>query len=525
MATIVMTEISTKTHKKGLLGSLFTISAFTLVSRILGLVRDVVFASFFGATAMMDAFNVAFRIPNLFRRFFGEGAFNQSFVPVFSEYYEKKRDQLPLFIAEVSGSLGIVLLGVTIAGIFFAPELVMLFAGGFKSYPEKFTVTTELVRIMIPYVFLICMLAMYSSVLNSLDRFALPALLPSFLNIAMIVGAFLSVQFLEIPIYGLGYAVIIAGVIQCLIVMYSVRRQNLLTHLPKVAFGAPGVKQVIILMIPALIGSSSSQINILINTQLASRLETGSVTWLYYSDRLVEFALGTVAVALGTVVLPKLSRLSASNDKEGFEKTVNWGIRLALILGIPSSIGLILLAEPLLALLFMRGAFTLNDVLMSAKSLVTYGTSIAAYFLIKILAPVYYARQDTKTPLKFGLISIGMNIVLQFILVKHYAHAGLALSTSIAAWANALLLLAGLHYLGIYHLKNLFKGKLWVVVPANLVLAIFLYWMSQYSSFWLEGQFLMRLLGLFGIILVSIIGYFGCLHILGFSLRQFRNIS
>ena len=520
-----MAEIAQKTNKKGLLGSLFTISALTLVSRILGLIRDMVFASYFGATAMMDAFNVAFRIPNLFRRFFGEGAFNQSFVPVFSEYYEKKRDQLPLFIAEVSGSLGIVLLGITILGIFFAPELVLVFASGFKSDPEKFALTADLVRIMIPYVFLICMLAMYSSVLNSLDRFALPALLPSLLNIAMIIGAFLSVQFLQVPILGLGYAVLIAGVIQCFIVMYSVRQQRLLTHVPKVAFGAPGVKQVIVLMVPALIGSSSSQINILINTQLASRLETGSVTWLYYSDRLVEFALGTVAVALGTVVLPKLSRLSATNDQEGFEKTVNWGIRLALVLGIPSSVGLILLAEPLLALLFMRGAFTYNDVLMSAKSLITYGTSIAAYFLIKILAPVYYSRQDTKTPLKFGLVSIAVNIVLQFILVKYYAHAGLALSTSIAAWVNALLLMFGLHYLGIYRLGRLMTGKLWVVIPANILLAGFLYWASQYSDFWIHSSLWLRLCGLMGVVIVSVIGYFACLHLLGFSLKQFRKVS
>lgn len=520
-----MVDVAKKAKKRGLLGSLFTISALTLVSRILGLIRDMVFASFFGATAMMDAFNVAFRIPNLFRRFFGEGAFNQSFVPVFSEYYEKKRELLPLFIAEVSGSLGIVLLMITALGMLFAPELVLVFASGFKSDPEKFALTAELVRIMIPYVFLICMLAMYSSVLNSLERFALPALLPSLLNIALIVGAFLSVQFLDIPILGLGYAVIIAGVLQCLIIMRSVKQQNLLTHAPKVAFGAPGVKQVIVLMVPALIGSSSSQINILINTQLASRLETGSVTWLYYSDRLVEFALGTVAVALGTVVLPKLSRLSATNDREGFEKTVNWGMRLALVLGIPSSVGLILLAEPLLALLFMRGAFTYQDVLMSANSLVTYGISIAAYFLIKILAPVYYARQDTKTPLKFGLVSIVVNIVLQFILVKYYAHAGLALSTAIAAWVNAALLMIGLHHLGVYRFGYLLRGKLWVVIPANILLGLFLYWVSHYQSFWIDSSLWLRLIALMGTIGISVVGYFLSLHLLGFSLRQFKTVS
>lgn len=516
--------IQTK-KKRGLLGSLFTISAWTLVSRILGLVRDIVFASFFGASAMMDAFNVAFRIPNLFRRFFGEGAFNQSFVPVFSEYYEKKRNQLPLFVAEVSGSLGIVLLAITALGILFAPELVTVFASGFKADPEKFALTADLVRIMIPYVFLICMLAMYSSILNSLDRFALPALLPSLLNIALIIGAFVSVEFLEIPIMGLGYAVLLAGILQCMIVMMSVRRQNLLTKMPRVAFGAPGVKQVIVLMVPALIGSSSSQINILINTQLASRLETGSVTWLYYSDRLVEFALGTVAVALGTVVLPKLSRLNALNDREGFEKTVNWGIRLALVLGVPSSIGLIILAEPLLALLFMRGAFTLYDVKMSALSLVTYGTSIVAYFLIKILAPVYYSRQDTKTPLKFGLVAIGVNIALQFVLVRYYAHAGLALSTSIAAWVNAMLLMMGLHHLGIYRIQRLWTGQLWVIVPANIMLGIFLYWVSTYQDFWFDSGLLPRLAALVVVMMVALVGYFATLHVLGFSVKQFKNVS
>ncbi len=507
--------------KKSLFRSLFTVSAFTFLSRIMGLARDIVFASFFGASAAMDAFSVAFRIPNLFRRFFGEGAFNQAFVPVFSEYrLQKSRAELKLFLAEVSGSLGIVLLFIALLGVLFSPQVVMIFASGFLQDEAKFLLTSDLVRLMIPYVFFICMTAMYSSVLNALDQFAVPAAAPILLNIALIAGALVSPLF-NIPIMALGYAVFIAGVLQMGALLFVVYRQGLIRS-PKVAFRSPGVKQVMFLMLPAIIGSSSSQINILINTQLASRLETGSITWLYYSDRLVEFAIGTFAVALGTVVLPRLSRLHTEGDEKGLRATIDWGMTLSLLLGIPAMLALILLAEPLLALLFMRGEFSYFDVQMAARSLSTYALSIPAFFIIRILAPVYFSRQDTKTPMFFSLISIATNILLQFILVRFYQHAGLALSSSIAAWVNAGLLAFGLYRGEIHNFIGLWQKRTLALIPANGVLVALLLWIGTYEQFWIEGGLLLRLIAmLFTVIIVALL-YFGVVHLFGLHLSSLK---
>lgn len=507
--------------KPSLFRSLFTVSGFTFLSRVMGLVRDIVFASIFGATAAMDAFSVAFRIPNLFRRFFGEGAFNQAFVPVFSEVrLERTKDELKRFLAEVSGSLGLILLLITIIGVVFSKEMVLLFASGFAHDAAKLALTQDLVRLMLPYLFFICMTAMYSSVLNALNKFAIPAAIPILLNIFLIGGALISTLFVE-PIIALGYAVFIAGICQMLILFWAVKQEGL-TMMPAVNFKSPGVKRVIFLMLPALIGSSSSQINILINTQLASRLETGSITWLYYSDRLVEFAIGTFAVALGTVILPRLSELNTKGDMKNLSKTIDWGIQLSLIIGIPAMLGLVFLAEPLLAILFMRGEFYETDVLMAAKSLVTYALSIPAFFIIRILAPVYFARQNTKTPMYFSLIAIGVNIILQFILVKHYQHAGLALSSSIAAWINALLLAIGLVVMHIHHFNELFTRRILALIPANIVLMLMLYWLQTFHVFWFEGAFAIKMLVMIIAIIAIIILYFGVLHLSGYSLARLK---
>lgn len=507
--------------KSSLFRSLFTVSGFTFLSRIMGLVRDIVFASYFGAGAAMDAFSVAFRIPNLFRRFFGEGAFNQAFVPIFSEYrLEKSVDELKRFLAEVSGTLGLVLLLITIVGVLFSSEMVVLFASGFVHDSEKFALTQDLLRLMLPYLFFICMTAMYSSVLNALNKFAIPAAIPILLNIFLIAGALLSHYFGE-PIMALGYAVFLGGVVQMVALFYAVKREGLIT-MPRIRFSSPGVKRVMFLMVPAIIGSSSSQINILINTQLASRLETGSITWLYYSDRLVEFAIGTFAVALGTVILPRLSELQTKGDTENLGKTIDWGIQLSLIIGVPAMIGLIFLAEPLLALLFMRGEFYEADVMMAARSLVTYSLSIPAFFIIRILAPVYFARQNTKTPMYFSLIAIAVNICLQFILVEYYQHAGLALSSSIAAWVNALLLAGGLVVMNIHHFNALFTKRILALLPANGVLVLILLWMQSFKPFWFEGAFILKMPIMIVAIVAAIILYFGVLHLSGFSLARLK---
>ncbi len=508
--------------KKSLLRYAITVSSLTFVSRIFGLIRDITFASFFGASAAMDAFSVAFRIPNLFRRFLGEGALNQAFVPVFSEYRVKHTaDDLKLFLSQISGTLGIVLLGLTMLGMIFAPQIVVMFAAGFKSDPIKFALTIELVRVMFPYVFFICLTALMAGILNSLNLFALSSITMMLLNVCMISAAYLS-QYFTSPLIVVGYGVLVAGFLQLSIPYYVVWNKGMIGP-PKVAFGSAGVRRVMTLMVPALIGSSSAQINMLINTQLASRLPTGSVTWLYYSDRLTEFVLGTVAVAMGTVLLPRLSKLHAETDHKTFGHTVDWGIRLAFIIGIPSTIGLMMMARPLLAVLFMHGHFSEFDVEMSAQSLIACAFSILAYFILRVLAPVYYARQDTKTPVKFGLISIAVNVCLQFILVRYYAHAGLALSSAIAAWVNALLLIVGLWRSNIYKVSGIFSREFLALVPANLLLTLFLYMVVGLDDFWINGRFLIRLAALLGVVIGAVCLYFVTLHFSGFHLRRLKS--
>lgn len=508
--------------KKSLLRSTITVGSLTFLSRIFGLIRDITFASFFGASAAMDAFSVAFRIPNLFRRFLGEGALNQAFVPVFSEYRVKhSMDDLRLFLSQISGTLGIVLLGLTILGMLFAPQIVMMFAAGFKADPIKFELTVELVRVMFPYVFFICLAALMAGILNSLNLFALSTITMMILNICMITAAYLS-QFFANPLIIVGYGVLVAGFLQLLIPYCVVWNRGMMSR-PKIAFGSAGVRRVMTLMVPALIGSSSAQINMLINTQLASRLPTGSVTWLYYSDRLTEFVLGTVAVAMGTVLLPRLSKLHAETDHKTFGYTVDWGIRLAFIIGIPSTIGLMMMARPLLSVLFMHGHFSEFDVDMSARSLIACAFSILAYFVLRVLAPVYYARQDTKTPVKFGLISIAVNVCLQFILVRYYAHAGLALSSAIAAWVNAILLIVGLWRADIYKVTGIFNREFLALIPANVLLIIFLSQVIGWDDFWIHGRFIMRLTALLGVVLGAVCLYFFALHFSGFHLRRLKS--
>ncbi len=509
--------------RKSLVGSTLVVSLYTFISRILGLGRDIVLANFFGAGVAMDAFSVAFRIPNLFRRLFGEGAFNQAFVPVFSEYKTQQPENLKQFTAEVSGMLILTLGVLTLLGIVFAPQMVILFASGFKADPEKFTLSVLLLRLMFPYVFFICLTAMLGSVLNTYQRFAIPAFTPALLNICIMTLAFLS-HYFSPPIMAIAVAVLIAGILQALLPFWQVYRLGLVSW-PRINWRSKGVNRVIILMVPALIGSSSSQINLLINTQLASRLPTGSVTWLYYSDRLVEFALGTIAVALGTVVLPRLSLLHAETKREAYGATINWSMTIALVIGLPSSIALMMLAEPLLALLFVHGAFTPHDAIQAARSQVTYSTGILAFFIIKILAPVYYSRQDTKTPVKYALYAIALNIVLQLILSRYFAHAGLALSSALAAWLNAILLMVGLQRQGIHNFYSLLQFRLWAVFPANISLVALLYSVTAWSDFWWQGEFFLRLLAMLTLTLTGIVMYFMVLHCAGLRLGHLKRVE
>lgn len=434
----------------GLLKSSAVVGAMTMLSRVLGLIRDIVIAGFIGATANADAFFVAFKIPNFLRRLFAEGAFSQAFVPVLAEYRERGsaaavRDLLD----RIAGVLGGSLLALTTLVILAAPLVTAVFAPGFVSDPVKYALTTEMIRVTFPYLFLISMTGFCGAVLNSYGRFAVPAFTPVLLNLSLISAALLAAPLFERPVFALAWGVMLAGVVQLLFQLPFLYKLELVPR-PRWDTKDPGVRQVLMLMVPALFGVSVSQINLLLDTVLASFLPTGSVSWLYYSDRLTELPLGVFGIAIATVILPRLSSLRAGDDADRFSETLDWAMRAVLLIGLPSAVALVMLAQPILTTLFQYGALGAEDVRMASFSLQAYSLGLLAFMLVKILAPGFYARKDMATPVRIGIVAMVANMIMNLALVLplymywDIGHVGLALATSLAAWLNAGLLLRGL---------------------------------------------------------------------------------
>ncbi|HRZ22649.1 MAG TPA: murein biosynthesis integral membrane protein MurJ [Candidatus Contendobacter sp.] len=485
---------------KALLKSTGIVSAMTSLSRVTGFIRDMVYAQMFGAGSGTDAFFVAFRIPNLLRRLFAEGAFSQAFVPVFSEYQARhSHAELEELVDQVAGTLGALLLLVTAIGVVAAPVLILLFAPGFTADANQYDLTVEMLRITFPYLFFISLTAFAGGVLNSCGKFAVPAVTPVLLNLTMIAAALWLAPRMEQPVMGLAWGVFIAGVIQLSFQVPFLRQVKLLPR-PRWGWAAQGVQQILKLMLPALFGSSVAQINLLLNTVLASFLVSGSVSWLYYSDRLVEFPLGIFGVALGTVILPKLSRQHADAETEGFSQTLDWALRWALLIGVPATVALIILSGPILSALFQYGAFDARDVIMSAYSLMAFTLGLIAFMLIKVLAPGFYARKDIRSPVKYGLIAVGANTVLVLILVWPLAHTGLALATSLAALLNAGLLFINLRRRHIYQPRAGWGKFLAQLTAANLAMGLVLWFGAGNLEQWLTASARDRLWHLSGLI-------------------------
>ena len=431
-----------------------TVGGWTLGSRVLGLVRDIVLANTVGASAGADAFFVAFKIPNFLRRLFGEGAFAQAFVPVFTQTREKEGDQsVKRLINQVAGRLGLILIAISILGVLLAPWIAKLFAPGFSDDPNKLALTADLLRWTFPYLGFICFVAFAGGILNSVGRFAIPAATPMLLNLSLIGSALFLVPLMSPSVLGLAIGVAIAGMIQLVLQIPPLMAVGLLPK-PSLQADHPGVSKILKLMVPALFGVSVSQINLLLDTILASLLVSGSVSWLYYSDRLMELPLGVIAIAVSTVILPKLSREFAQGDGAASRQTQSWAIWVVLVLGLPCAAVLAVFGELILATLFQYGAMSVQDIEASALSLMAYAIGLPAFMLIKVLAPHFFAHQDTKTPVKIGVVAMTSNIAFNLILVWPLDHVGLALATSLSAWLNALLLLRGLHRRGWYEVHQ-----------------------------------------------------------------------
>lgn len=504
------------------------VGSMTMLSRVLGLVRDIVLAAFFGAGSSADAFFVAFKIPNFLRRLFAEGAFAQAFVPVLADYKEEgSLTAIKALINRVAGLLGGTLLALTALAVMAAPAVTTIFAPGFVSQPEKFRLTAEMIRITFPYLMFISLTGFCGAILNSYGRFAVPAFTPVFLNVTLILAASVAAPWFAEPVFALAWGVFLAGLIQLLFQLPFLYRLDLVPR-PVWDTQDEGVRRIVTLMVPALFGVSVSQINLLLDTVLASFLPTGSVSWLYFSDRLAELPLGVFGIAIATVILPNLSAHSAAARGEQFKVTLDWALRNVLIIGVPAAAALILLAEPILITLFQNGALTPHDVEMSALSLRAYSLGIVAFMLVKVLAPGYYARKDTKTPVKIGVMAMVANMIMNvaFVLPLMYlwniGHLGLALATSLAAFLNAGLLLRGLLRQGAYAAGPGWWLHAFRLGMATLAMVAVVAWAKADAGQWLEWGWHERALQMLWLCALGAATYLLVHVVLGTRLRHLR---
>lgn len=502
-----------------LLKSTAIVSAMTLISRVSGLIRDVVMASVLGSSGLADAFFVAFRIPNFLRRIFGEGAFSQAFVPVFTELTERNTVEAKAFVNSTAGLLALITLVLTVLGVVFAPQLVAFYAPGYRDDPAQMTATVDALRYMFPYLFCISLVAMSAGVLNTLNRFAVPAVTPVLLNVCLILAMWFLVPLMDQAASALAVGVLVAGIVQLLFQLPSLYKEG---YLPRLAFdySNPAVKKVFGLMLPAIFSVSVAQVNMFVNTVLASFLVTGSVSWLYYSDRLMEFPVGVFGIALASVVLPSLSKEHVSGSSDSFSKLMDWALRWVILIAVPATFALYILAIPLLSTIFLRNAFTINDVEMSAVALEAFSVGICGFIFVKVLAPGFFARQDTKTPMKIGVVSVLVNVFMSIVLVRYMQHTGLALAISIAAWVNAGLLFVVLRYRGVFKAESGWLWFLFRVALAVAAMSFVLIFFGHSAEAWYQWSLFERVWRLCVLVLAGVLSYAGVLLLMGIRPQQ-----
>jgi putative peptidoglycan lipid II flippase len=504
-----------------LLKSLATISGLTLVSRILAFARDVLIARVFGAGMATDAFFVAFKLPNLLRRLFAEGAFSQAFVPIFGEYKHRRgHEATQLLVDHVTTMLALILFVITLVGIIAAPILVYISAPGFIKDVEKFELTVQLLRITSPYIFFISLVAVAAGILNTYNKFWVPAFAPILLNLCFIGGALWLAPYFDPPILVLAWAVFVAGIVQLAFQLPFLKQIGML---PSIRFSLKdeGMWRVIKQMGPAVFGVSIAQISLIINTVFASFLVAGSVSWLYYADRLMEFPSGLLGAALGTILLPSLSKCYASGNTAEYSRLLDWGLRLTIMLTLPAALALGMIAVPLLATFFQRGAFAAHDVLMTSQALVGYSIGLIGMILVKILAPGFYARQNIRTPVKIGILTLFATQAMNALFIGWIQHAGLALSIGLGACLNSAILFYYLRKHGIYQPEPGWAKFSVKVGIAVLALGIVLWFGMGTEQSWLTGSGWSRILRLSALVVGGVVVYFAVLAALGFRPKDF----
>ncbi|WP_225639271.1 murein biosynthesis integral membrane protein MurJ [Candidatus Profftia sp. (ex Adelges kitamiensis)] len=503
--------------------ALATISIMTIFSRILGFIRDMLIARYFGAGMTTDAFFVAFKLPNLLRRIFAEGAFSQAFVPILAEYKKQhSKKDIHNFISYVSGMLILILTIIIILGILTSPWVVYITAPGFLNYTDKFKLTCSMLRITFPYILLISLSALVSAILTTWNYFSVPSLTPAFLNISIIFFTLFFTSYFNPPIIALAWAVTLGGVLQLVYQLPSLKKIDMLV-LPRFNISNAGVCRVIRVMGPAIIGVSISQISLMINTIFASFLVSGSVSWIYYADRLMEFPSGVLGVSLGTILLSSLSKtISVGYFKES-SYLIDWGLRLCFILALPSSIALGLLSKPLITVLFQYRQFTSFDTKMTQNALIAYAIGLMGLILVKVLAPAFYSYQNIKTPVKIAILTLILTQFMNLVFICPFKHAGLALSIGLAAYFNAILL-----YWQLRKQKMYIPQPGWSIFIIKIVVAVMIMTVAITGLMWLmpewdSGVILIRVLRLIGIILAGASSYLGTLAFLGFRINSFTH--
>lgn len=507
--------------------STFIVSAMTMLSRVMGLVRDVVLLSVFGAGKDFDTFVIAFRIPNFFRRLFAEGAFSQAFIPVLTEYKTTRTHaEVQILISRVFGCLASVMTLLTIFAMVAAPAIMYVYAPGFHDDPAKFVLATDMFRLTIPYLLFMSLTAFASSILNSYGSFTTPAFAPVLLNLSMIAGALWLTPYMATPIMALGWAVIVAGFLQLALQIPELWRKKLLIP-PKVDFKHEGVERILKLMLPALFGVSVTQINLLLNSIWASFMQDGSVSWLYSAERMTELPLGLIGVAIGTVILPALSARHAEQDQTKYRKMMDWAAKIIVLAGVPASIALFMLSTPIIQTLFQRGQFTLQDTQMTALALQCMSAGVLSFMLIKVFAPGFYAQQDTKTPVRVGLITVATNAVLNVVFIGLFKlmgwqeeHMALALASSGSALVNAGLLYFFLHKRDIFRFGAHWKKLIMQFAIANIAMIVAL----AYALTWYNGDVSewMRVLQVVILCAVGAVAYAAGLLVSGVRPRHLR---
>ena len=505
-----------------LLKALVTVSGMTLVSRVFGFVRDVVIARAFGAGLYTDAFFIAFKLPNLLRRIFAEGAFSQAFVPILAEYKSRRGEaDTRIFVDHVATLLALALFAVSVLGILAAPLIVYFSAPGFAAVPAKFDLTVQLLRVTFPYILFISLASLAGGILNTYSRFAIPAFTPTLLNLCFIGFALWLAPFFDPPVMALAWAVFAGGLLQLGFQLPYLARLKLLPR-PRLNLRDSGVWRVLKLMGPAIFGVSVGQISLLINGIFASFLVTGSVSWLYYADRLMEFPTGVLGVALGTILLPSLSRSFAERSAEEYSRLLDWGLRLTLLLALPAALGLAILATPLIATLFHHGAFDSNDVAMTSRALMAYSTGLVGLILVKVLAPGFYARQNIKTPVKIGVLTLVATQLMNLaFVISPLRHAGLALAIGLGACLNAWLLYRKLRQHGVYQPQPGWAGFAARVGAALVAMGAVLWFAMGSLESWLAGGALARALRLTLVVAAGAASYFAVLGLMGVRPRDF----